>query len=102
MKRVAVLIFALIFVLILVYCGGSSSSTPAPSNVKHRAFISNTYSGVLQIMDTQNDTTAYTAQQVNSAGQVIPGVPVTISVGNSATWEALSSDRSQTMVYDPS
>jgi hypothetical protein len=102
LKRLAVLIFSLIFVLILVYCGGSSSSTPPVSMLQHRAFISNAYSGQLQIMDTQNDTTAYTAQQVNSAGQVIPGVPVTISVGNSTTWEALSSDRSKTMVYDPS
>jgi hypothetical protein len=101
LKRVAVLIFPLIFVLILVYCGGSSS-TPAPSNVQHRALITNTFSGQLQIMDTQNDTTAFTAQTVNSAGQVIPGSPVTISVGNSVTWETVSSDKSKTMVYDQS
>jgi hypothetical protein len=101
LKRVAVLVFSFIFVLILVYCGGSSS-TKTPSNVQHRALVSNTYSGVLQIMDTQNDTTAYTAQTTNSAGQLIPGSPVTIPVGNSVTWETLSSDRSKTMVYDPS
>jgi hypothetical protein len=102
LKRVAVLIFSLIFVLILVYCGGSSSNTQQPSKVQHRALISNTFSGALQIMDTQNDTTSYTAETTNSAGQVVPGIPVTIAIGNSVTWEALSSNRSETMVYDPS
>ncbi len=53
-------------------------------------------------MDTQNDTTPYTAETTNSAGQVVPGVPVTITVGNSVTWEVVSSDLTKTMVYDPS
>ena len=99
LKRVAVLVFSLIFVLLLVYCGGSSSASQ-PSGVQHRALITNTYSGALQVMDTQNDTTAYTAQTTNSAGQVVPGSPVTISVGSSVTWEALNASRSTTMVYD--
>jgi hypothetical protein len=102
LKRAAVLVLSLIFVLVLVYCGGSSSSTTPPSKVTHRAFVTNTYSGVLQIMDTQNDTTPYTAQTTNSAGQVVPGVPVTISVGNSLTWALVSSDLSKTLVFDPS
>jgi hypothetical protein len=102
LKRAAVLIFSLIFVLVLVYCGGGSSSTTPPSKVTHRAFVTNTYSGALQIMDTQNDTTPFTAQTTNSAGQVIPGVPVTISVGNSLTWAVVSSDLSKTLVFDPS
>ncbi len=101
LKRVAVLVLPLIFVLMLVYCGGGSNSSTA-SGVHNRALISNTYSGALQIMDTQNDTTAYTAETTNSAGQVVPGVPVTISVGTSVTWEALSPGRSTTMVYDQS
>ena len=63
--------------------------------------MSNTYSGDLQIMDTQNDTTPYTQQTTNSAGQVIPGVPVTVTVGTSATWEVVTSDRTKTMVFDP-
>jgi len=99
LKRVAVLVFSLTFVLMLVYCGGSSSPSQA-SGVQHRALITNTYSGALQIMNTQNDTTAYTAQTTNSAGQVVPGSPVTISVGSSVTWEALSTSRATTMVYD--
>lgn len=102
MKRAAVLVLSLIFVLFLVYCGGSSSSTTPPSKVTHRAFVTNTYSGALQIMDTQNDTTPYTAQTTDSAGQVIPGVPVTISVGNSVSWAVVSSDLSKTLVFDPS
>ena len=69
--------------------------------MSHRSFISNTYTGNLQIMDTQNDTTPYTAETTNSAGQVVPGVPVTITAGLSATFMAVSADLSKTMVYDP-
>jgi hypothetical protein len=60
------------------------------------------YSGALQIMDTQNDTTPYTQQTTSSTGQVIPGSPVAIQVGFSASWEAVTSDRTKTMVFDPS
>ena len=55
--------------------------------VQHRAFVSNTYSGNLQVMDTQNDTTALTPETTNSAGQLVPGVPVTVTVGGSLTFE---------------
>jgi hypothetical protein len=89
------------FVLVLVYCGGGGSTAP-PSKASHRAFVSNTYSGAFQIMDTQNDTTPYTAETTNSAGQVVPGVPVTIAVGNSLTWATVSSDRTKTLTFDPS
>ena len=85
-----------------MYCGGGSSANQPASNVKHRALITNTFSGALQVMDTQNDTTAFTAEVTNSAGQVIPGSPVNIPIGNTVTWEALSADLSKTMVYDPS
>jgi len=102
LKRVAVVFLALSFVLILVYCGGGSSSNTPPSKASHRAFVSNTFSGALQIMDTQNDTTSFTAETTNSAGQIVPGVPVSIPVGNSASWEVVSSDRSKTLVFDPS
>jgi len=101
LKRVAVLALSLIFVLILVYCGGSATNT-TPSNTQHRALLSNTYSGALQVMDSQNDTTPYTQQTTSSTGQIIPGVPITISAGISVTWEVLSADRSTTMVYDQS
>jgi hypothetical protein len=53
-------------------------------------------------MNTQNDTTPYTQQTTNSAGQIVPGSPVDIAVGSSLTWEVVSSERTQTMVFDPS
>jgi len=103
LKRSAVLVLSLIFVLILVYCGGSGgSSTTPPSKTSNRAFVTNTYSGDLQIMDTQNDTTPYTAETTNSLGQIVPGVPVTINVAASLTWELVSSDRTKTLAFDPS
>ncbi len=102
-KRLAVLLFASIALLILPACGGSNNGTSTTtSNLQHRAFVSNAYAGNLQIVDTQNDTTAFTAQSTNSEGQVVPGVPVTITVSTSATFEQVSSDRSKTLVYDPS
>jgi len=81
-------------------CGGGGSSTAPPSRVQHRAFVSNTYSGNLQIMDTQNDTTPLTAQSYNSSGQLVPGVPVTITVAGSLTFEVESPDRTTTLIYD--
>src|SRR5271165_2491474 len=102
LKRFAVLVLSFIFVLALVYCGGgSSSSGTTTSKASHRAFVSNMYSGALQIMDTQNDTTPYTQQTTSSTGQVIPGSPIAIQVGTSASWEAVTSDRTKTMVFDP-
>lgn len=68
--------------------------------VQHRAFVSNTYSGNLQVMDTQNDTTALTPETTNSAGQLVPGVPVTVTVGGSLTFELESPDLSTTLAYD--
>jgi len=86
-------------VVFITSCGGGSSTTP-PSLAQHRAFVSNTYSGNLQIMDTQNDTTPLTAQTVNAYGQIVPGVPVTITVGSALTFEVVSPDRTTTLVYD--
>ena len=102
LKRVAVLLFSLPAILMVTACGGSGTSTTPPSNVSHRAFITNTYSGNLQIVDSQNDTTPLTAQSTNSAGQVVPGVPVTVSVTTSLTFEVLSPDRATTLAYNPS
>ncbi len=69
---------------------------------QHRAFVSNTYSGNMQVMDTQNDTTPFTPQTVDpNTGQVIPGVPVTVTVGSSLTFEVESPSRATTLAYDP-
>ena len=102
MKRVPVLLLTLLSVLFIAACGGSGSSTTPPSMVSHRAFISNTYSGNLQIMDTQNDTTPYTAQTTDANGQLIPGVPVTVSVGGTLTFEVISPGLATTLVYNQS
>jgi hypothetical protein len=101
-KRIAVLVPAILTILTLVACGGTNSPTSSTSGAKNRAFITNTFSGNLQIVDTQNDTTPLTAQTVNSAGQVVPGQPVTISVATDVTFELESPDLTVTMVYDPS
>lgn len=102
LKRVAVLLLTSVTVLMVSSCGsGSGTSNTPPSNVNNRAFISNAYSGNLQIVDTQNDTTPLTAQTTNSAGQVVPGVPVTITVSTSLTFEVLSPDRNTTLTYNP-
>ena len=53
-------------------------------------------------MDTQNDTTPFTAQTTNSSGQIVPGVPVTITVGGSLTFEVESPSRATTLVYSQS
>ncbi len=101
MVRLAALLSAFTVLLMIAACGGSGSSTTA-SGLKNRAFISNTYSGNLQIVDTQNDTTTYTAQTTNSAGQIVPGVPVTVSVSSTVTFEVESPNNAVTAVYDPS
>ena len=51
-------------------------------------------------MNTQNDTTPLTAQTYNSLGQLVPGVPVTVTVGGSLTFEVESGDRTTTLIYD--
>jgi hypothetical protein len=100
--RLASLLSALTMLLLVAACGGSGSSSTAPvSGLKNRAFISNTYSGNLQIVDTQNDTTAFTQETTNSAGQVVPGTPVTITVSSSVTFEVEGPSNTLTAVYDP-
>ncbi len=99
--RLAALLSALPFMLLWAACGGNGTTNTTTSGLKNRAFITNTYSGTLQIVDTQNDSTAYTQQTTNSAGQVVPGEPVTISVSSSVTLEAESPNHQTTAVYDP-
>ncbi len=101
LKRVAALLLSSVAVLVISACGGNGTSNNTPSNVSHRAFITNTYSGNLQVVDTQNDTSPLTAETTNSAGQVVPGVPVTITVATSLTFAVLSPDKATTLTYDP-
>jgi len=98
----------------LVSCGGSGNSVTgpngnatlnAPSKLQNRAFITNQYSGNIQIVDSQNDTTAYYTVTNNNTGNTTPGgspaSAVNIVVGSSLTWEVLSPDDLETLVYDP-
>jgi len=99
--RLALFLALAALVLPFLACGGSGNSSTTTSKLKNRAFITNTYSGNLQIVDTQNDKTALTAQTLSSTGQIIPGQPITIPVGSSVTLETESSDHAVTAVYDP-
>lgn len=101
LRRIALFLSSLLAALGIAACGGSGAPTTPVANVKNAAFISNTFSGALQIVDTQSDTTALTAQTTNSAGQLIPGQPVTIPVSTAVSFEVLSPNKSQTLVYDP-
>ncbi len=100
MKRLVLPVLTLVAILTITSCGGSSSNTATTSGVQNRAFISNTYTGSLQVMNSQNDTTNYTASGVNSAGQVVQGTPVTITAGVSVTWMVEGPSNTLTMIFD--
>jgi hypothetical protein len=105
--------------LSIISCGGSGNSVTgpngnvtvtAPSKLQHRAFITNQYSGNLQIVDSQNDTTAYYNVTNNNTGNSTNGTPtnggtpstaINIVVGGSLSWELLSPDDLETLVYNP-
>jgi hypothetical protein len=113
LKRAVFLLGTVVPLLIIASCGSSNNSVTgpngnatvnAPSMLKNRAFITNQYSGAIQIMDSQNDTTAYYTVTNNNTGLTGPGVTgtaVSIPVGNSLTFELLSPDGLETLVYDP-
>ena len=114
MKRAVLLLVSSAPLLVLVSCGGSGNSVTgpngnatlnAPSKLQNRAFITNQYSGNIQIVDSQNDTTAYYTLTNNNTGNTTPGgspaAAVNIVVGTSLTWEVLSPDDLETLVYDP-
>lgn len=109
LNRVVALLGTAICLLAIVTCGGNGT-TPVgpngniliPSQLKNRAFLSNTYSGNLQIVDSANDTTAYITTTNNTSGGTTgaTGLAVTVTVGVSMTFESLSPDKSTTAVYD--
>jgi len=99
---------------VLVSCGSNGNSVTgpngnatlnAPSKLQNRAFITNQYAGNIQIVDSQNDTTAYYTVTNNNTGNTTPGgspaSAVNIVVGISLTWEVLSPDDLETLVYNP-
>ncbi|HEY4899425.1 MAG TPA: hypothetical protein VIH91_01270 [Terriglobales bacterium] len=112
MKRAVLLLGTLVPLLIIASCSSNNSVTGpngnvtvnAPSKLQHRAFITNQYSGNIQIMDSQNDTTAYYTATNNNTGVTgtgVTGSAVAITVSTSLTFAVLSPDDLETLVYDP-
>ena len=113
MKRVVLLLGTCVFLLFIFSCGSSNNSVTgpngnvtvnAPSKLKNRAFITNQFSGNLQIVDSQTDSTAFYTVTNNNTGITGPGVTgtaVQITVGGSLTFELLSPDNLETLVYNP-
>lgn len=115
MKRAVLLLGTLVPLLIIASCSGSGTSTTGPngnvtvngpSMLSHRAFITNMFSGNVQIVDSQNDTTAYYTATNNNTGVTTPGgaspaAAVAITVGSSLTFAVVSPDDMETLVYDP-
>ena len=112
MKRAVLLLGTLVPLLIIASCSSNNSVTGpngnvtvnAPSKLQNRAFITNQYSGNIQIMDSQTDTTAYYTATNNNTGVTGPGLTgtaVNITVTTSLTFAVLSPDDLETLVYDP-
>jgi len=115
LKRAVLFLATLVPLFIIASCGGGNSVTGpngnvtvnAPSKLTHRAFITNSYSGNLQVVDTQNDTTSYyTATNNNTGVSTVGGSPVSavsivISIP-SITYAVLSPDDLETVVFNPS
>ncbi len=112
MRRVVLLLGTLFPLLIGVSCSSNNSVTGpngnvtvnGPSMLKNRAFITNQYSGNVQIVDSQTDMTAFYTVTNNNTGITGPGVTGTavfISIGGSLTFQILSPDNLETVVYNP-
>jgi hypothetical protein len=112
LKRAVLLLGTCVSLLLIVSCSSNNSVTGpngnvtvnAPSKLQNRAFITNQFSGNVQIVDTQTDKTAFFTVTNNNTGITGPGVTgtaVAITVGGSLTFEILSPDNLETVVYNP-
>ncbi|HZD31217.1 MAG TPA: hypothetical protein VE779_06105 [Candidatus Angelobacter sp.] len=114
MKRVVLLLVSSTALLLIASCGSSGTSTTgpngnvtvnAPSHLTNRAFITNSYNGNIQIVDSQNDTTAYYTATNNNTGNTTPGgspaSAVAIQLGGTSTLIALRPDDAETVVFQP-
>ena len=113
MKRAVLSLGTCVSLFFIVSCGSNNNSVTgpngnatvnAPSQLKNRAFITNQYSGNIQIVDSQTDQTAFYTVTNNNTGITGPGVTgtaVNITVGGSLTFELLSPDNLETLAYDP-
>lgn len=113
LNRVLTFVGVAILLLALAACGGNNNNsvtTPngntinnPKNNLKNRAYISNQFSGNLQIVDSANDTTAFfssTNTNNNTTNQIVD-LSVNIPVGISTTFLARSPNGAMTAVYDP-
>lgn len=115
MKRVVLLLlFCSAALLLSVSCGSSSNSVTGPngnatvnkpSQLTNRAFITNQFSGNIQVVDSQKDQSSYfTVNNNNTGNSTVGGSPasaVSIVVGGSLSWAVLSPDDLETLVYNP-
>jgi hypothetical protein len=113
LKRAVLVLGTLVPLLFITSCGSSGSSTTGPngnatvnkpSQLNNRAFITNQFSGAVQIVDSQTDMTSFYTVTNNNTGVTGPGVTgtaVSIPVGNSLTFAVLSPDGLETLVFDP-
>lgn len=114
MKRAVLLFFCSAALLGIASCGSSGTSATGPngnatvnkpSKLSNRAFITNQYSGNIQVVDSQKDQTSYYTVTNNNTGiSTVGGSPasaVAITVGGSLSWALLSPDDLETLVYNP-
>ncbi len=114
MKRAVLLFFCSAALLGIASCGSGGTSVTGPngnatvnkpSKLSNRAFITNQYSGNIQVVDSQKDQTSYYTVNNNNTGvSTVGGSPasaVAIVVGGSLSWTLLSPDDLETLVYNP-
>lgn len=83
-----------------------NATVNAPSTLKNRAFITNQFSGNIQVVNSQTDQTAYYSITNNNTGNSTtggsPASAVAILTGaGSLSWALLSPDDLETLVYNP-
>ncbi len=115
LKRVLGFLGVVVCALVIVSCGNGNNGTTSivtpngntindpKGTLTNRAYISNQYSGNLQIVDSQNDSTAFYNSSYTNTGTTnqIVDLSVNIPVGISATFLVLSPNGTFTAVYDP-
>ncbi len=103
MKRALIASVTLAAILFLTGCGGgsssSSSSATPTSGIKQRAFVTNTYSGNIEIINAANDKENMTAS-IDANGNTVLSPANIIGAGLQPTIMALSPDKTKTLVFD--
>src|ERR1044072_202175 len=87
LKRAVVTAFIALLVIMMVSCAGSSnnnSNTPRTSNISNKVFVSNSFSGVLNIVNGDTDDLSF----------------FTVQTGGTPTSIFESQDKSTTLDFD--